>query len=116
MKLDEKHVMEALATVQDPDLGRDLVSLNMIKEASVQDEKVHVHVELTTPACPMKDRIRDDVVKAISDRAQSIGSTRPSVEVEFSAEVRGRDGDGSGSPLAGVRHVIAVGAGKGGVG
>lgn len=116
MKLDEKHVMEALATVQDPDLGRDLVSLNMIKEASVQDEKVHVHVELTTPACPMKDRIRDDVVKAISDRAQSIGSPRPSVEVEFSADVRGRDGDGSGSPLAGVRHVIAVGAGKGGVG
>ena len=80
----------------------------MIKEASVKDEKVHVHVELTTPACPMKDRIRDDVVKAISDRAQSIGSPRPSVEVEFSADVRGRDGDGSGSPLAGVRHVIAV--------
>tara|TARA_Y100000589_G_scaffold327561_1_gene369661 strand:- start:990 stop:2111 length:1122 start_codon:yes stop_codon:yes gene_type:complete len=116
MRLEKTHVMEALATVQDPDLGRDLVSLNMIKEAVVRDKNVHVHVELTTPACPMKDRIRDDIVNAITEKAKGIGSDEPVVEIEFSANVKGRESGQSDSPLSGIRHVIAVGAGKGGVG
>ncbi|MCH2133138.1 MAG: Mrp/NBP35 family ATP-binding protein [Phycisphaerales bacterium] len=103
-----------MATVQDPDLGKDLVTLGMVREVSCTGQEVAVHVELTTPACPMKDRIRDDIHAAIKAAAQSAGVAEPTVDVTFTASVRG--GGDSGAPLPGVRHVIAVGAGKGGVG
>ena len=116
MKLDHDHLMQALSTVQDPDLHRDLVTLGMIKDATVADGIVKVHVELTTPACPMKDKIRDDIIEAVSSKATEVGDSKPKVEVEFSASVRGNKAQDDGKPLSGVRHVIAVGAGKGGVG
>ena len=112
MALTNEHVMKALSTVQDPDLGRDLVTLGMVKETSCNEGVVQIHVELTTPACPMKDRIRDDIVNAVKQQATSVQADEPTVEVEFSASVRGSEN----TPLAGVRNVIAVGAGKGGVG
>tara|TARA_Y100000589_G_scaffold148380_1_gene141831 strand:+ start:1554 stop:2648 length:1095 start_codon:yes stop_codon:yes gene_type:complete len=116
MKLDHDHLMQALSTVQDPDLHRDLVTLGMIKDATVADGIVKVHVELTTPACPMKDKIRDDIIEAVSSKATEVGDSKPKVEIEFSASVRGNKAQDDGKPLSGVRHVIAVGAGKGGVG
>ena len=116
MKLEKSHVMEALATVQDPDLGRDLVSLNMVKDVLFEDQCIKVHIELTTPACPMKDRIKADITKAISDRAKKEGADICDTEVEFSANVKGRESGERDSTLSGIRHVIAVGAGKGGVG
>ncbi|MEE2907686.1 MAG: Mrp/NBP35 family ATP-binding protein [Planctomycetota bacterium] len=116
MNLKNEHVMEALSTVQDPDLGRDLVTLGMVKDVSCEEGQVAIHVELTTPACPMKDRIRDDIIAAVKRQAASVEAAEPTVDVTFSASVRGRDSEGGDSPLAGVRNVIAVGAGKGGVG
>ncbi len=112
MSLTNEHLMEALSTVQDPDLGRDLVTLGMVKNTECEGNDVKIHVELTTPACPMKDRIRNDIVEAVKKKASENQMPEPIVEVEFSASVRG----GENSPLAGVRNVIAVGAGKGGVG
>ncbi len=82
MALDREQVMAALATVDDPELDRDLVSLNMIKGVGVNGNDVHVQVELTTPACPLKDVIRRDVQAAL----QKIGAER--VEIEFSARPR----------------------------
>jgi ATP-binding protein involved in chromosome partitioning len=116
--LTPQQLHDALRTVHDPDLHKDLVTLNMVKDARVSHGDVFVHIELTTPACPMKDRIRDDIIAAVRGKASEVGAKIDSVNVEFSADVRpanqrARDKE---SPLPGVRHIVAVGAGKGGVG
>ncbi len=102
-------VMERLRTVMDPELHKDLVSLKMIKNVSIDGGRILVHVELTTPACPLKDQISKDTKAALETLP---GVTH--IEVEFSGTVRG-----SSMPrnvLPGVKNVFAVGAGKGGVG
>ena len=111
-------VTQALRTVNDPELHKDLVTLEMVKGISIEGNAVTVGIELTTPACPMKDRIRNDVTAAIAAQAASIGAATPIVTVDFTADVRRpnqkiREG---GNPLPMVKQVIAVGAGKGGVG
>ncbi len=111
-------VTQALRTVNDPELHKDLVTLEMVKGISIEGNAVTVGIELTTPACPMKDRIRNDVTAAIATKAASIGAATPIVTVDFTADVRRpnqkiREG---GNPLPMVKQVIAVGAGKGGVG
>ena len=102
-------VLDQLRLVQDPDLRKDIVTLNMVKDVRVEGNRVHVHVELTTPACPLKDKIRSDVEVAVR-RIPKVEA----VNVEFSAQVRSQR-NGS-TQLPGVRTIVAVGAGKGGVG
>lgn len=118
MPLTSHHLHDALRTVQDPDLHKDLVALNMVKEARVTGEDAFVHIELTTPACPMKDRIRADIENAIKAKAREVGTSLRTVTVEFSADVRkpNQKTQDKDNPLPNVTHVIAVGAGKGGVG
>ncbi len=106
--VNKDRVLEALRTVLDPEIRRDIVSLNMVKNVAVCDGHVKVLIELTTPACPLKDTIRRDVESAV----RPLGANR--VEVEFSAQVRSHPM--RQTPLPGVKNVIAVGAGKGGVG
>lgn len=101
-------ILEALRRVMDPELGRDLVSLNMIRNVAVCDGRVRVEVALTTPACPKKETMRRDVEQAV----RSVPGVRE-VEVEFSAPFR-RAGESLSLPS--VRYSVAVGAGKGGVG
>ncbi|MCI0364547.1 MAG: Mrp/NBP35 family ATP-binding protein [Phycisphaerales bacterium] len=118
MPLSSQQLHDALRTVKDPDLHRDLVALNMVKDVHMKGDDVYLHIELTTPACPMKDRIQADIERAIRAKGREAGSQIGQVSVEFSADVRKpnqktRDGQ---SPLPGVKHIIAVGAGKGGVG
>jgi ATP-binding protein involved in chromosome partitioning len=118
MTITSQQLHDALRTVKDPDLHKDLVALNMIKDARIKGNEVHIHVELTTPACPMKDKIRADIEQAVHGKARETGTSIAAVNVEFSADVRRanektRD---QASPLPNVKHVIAVGAGKGGVG
>ncbi len=81
-------VTQALRTVNDPELHKDLVTLEMVKGISIEGNAVTVGIELTTPACPMKDRIRNDVTEAIVAKAASIGAATPRVTVEFTADVR----------------------------
>ncbi len=102
-------IREQLRTVQDPELHEDIVKLNMVKGVAIEDGKVTVEVELTTPACPMKDRIRGDVEAAV----RRVPGVRD-VSVTFSARVRSHAR--SAVQMLGVRNTIAVGAGKGGVG
>jgi ATP-binding protein involved in chromosome partitioning len=102
-------VLNALRRVIDPDLHRDIVSLDMVKNVAVCDGHVRVHVELTTPACPLKDKLRQDVTSVV----KAMGGVSQ-VEVEFSARVR--SGPMGQASLPGVKNTIAVGAGKGGVG
>jgi ATP-binding protein involved in chromosome partitioning len=102
-------VMQMLATVNDPEIHQDLVKLKMVKDVTVDGGRVSVHITLTTPACPLKDQITKEITEAV----RSIDGVE-SVEVEFSAEVRGPTG--RAGTLKDVKNIIAVGAGKGGVG
>lgn len=118
MSLTSRHLHDALSTVQDPDLHKDLVTLNMVKDVQVDGDDVALTIELTTPACPMKDRIRDDIVAAVKKKAEEVGEPVGEIAVEFTADVRkpNQKTHDRESPLPDVQHVIAVGAGKGGVG
>ncbi|MCA9290775.1 MAG: Mrp/NBP35 family ATP-binding protein [Phycisphaerales bacterium] len=118
MTLTAEHVRDALRTVQDPDLHKDLVTLNMVKAVSVDGDTVDVTIELTTPACPMKDKIQADIEAAIRGKAGAAGASTPDIRVTFTADVRrpNEKAREQQSPLPDVKHVIAVGAGKGGVG
>ncbi len=115
-------VLNALRTVNDPDLQKDLVSLNMIRDLKVFDDgKVSLRVVLTTPACPLKEKIKNDVIAAVTSVA---GVT--STDITMDAEVRkvgnkpGAGATASSGPkemgIPGVTHIIAVSSGKGGVG
>src|SRR6267378_2312376 len=109
---DRDAVLDALRVVNDPDLRRDIVSLGFIKDLSITDGHVSFAIELTTPACPVKDQMRDQATAAV--RALP-GVT--SVDVRMTANVRSVSAPEHGRPpLPGVKNVIAVGAGKGGVG
>jgi ATP-binding protein involved in chromosome partitioning len=109
---DRDAVLNALRIVNDPDLRRDIVSLGFIKDLSLKDGHVSFAIELTTPACPVKDQMREQAMAAV--RAVP-GVT--SVDVRMTANVRSVSAPETGRPpLPGVKNVIAVGAGKGGVG
>ena len=112
MAVEQAAVLEALKVVRDPDLSQDIVSLGFIKDLVIDGGRVAFTVELTTPACPVKEQMRDQAYAAVM---QLPGVS--SVDVTMSARVRTAvGGDGPKQPLAGVKNIIAVGAGKGGVG
>src|SRR6185503_18682269 len=105
-------VLEKLKVVRDPDLQRDIVSLGFIKGLQIDAGRVSFTIELTTPACPVKEQMRDQARAAV---LQLPGVS--SVDVTMSAQVREAVGaEGGRQPLPGVKNIIAVGAGKGGVG
>jgi ATP-binding protein involved in chromosome partitioning len=107
----EQDILQALRRVQDPDLHRDIVALNFVKDLQVSGGKVSFTIELTTPACPVKDlmqrQAREEVLKVKGVRE---------VDVRMSARVTsGRHGTGK-QEIVGVKNIVAVGSGKGGVG
>ena len=107
----ELDVLAALKGVKDPEIGRDLVDLNMVKDVRVHDGRVSLTVNLTTPACPLKTQIEADVRRAL---AANLGA-EVEVSIQMSSEVRGKGVVEKGD-IPGVKNVIAVGSGKGGVG
>ena len=109
---DRESVLAALKVVIDPDLRRDIVSLGFVKNLTIDRGRVSFTIELTTPACPVKDQMRDQAAAAV--RALP-GVT--DVAVQMTANVRSVSAPETGrTPLPGVKNVVAVGAGKGGVG
>jgi ATP-binding protein involved in chromosome partitioning len=106
----EAQALNALRTVIDPDFQKDLVSLNMIRDIKICEGNVAFTVELTTPACPMKEKIESDCRAAV----ESIpGVTH--VKINMTSRVVAKRPMG-GKVIPGVKHVIAVASGKGGVG
>lgn len=102
-------ILNALRTVNDPDLKKDLVTLNMIRDVSVEGDRVSFSVVLTTPACPLKEMIRKDCEKAIHAISPSA-----SVNIHMTSTVTSvRD---NAATLQGVKNIIAIASGKGGVG
>ncbi|MFM9075740.1 MAG: Mrp/NBP35 family ATP-binding protein [Bacteroidota bacterium] len=106
----EQDILTALSTVPEPDLKQDLVTLNMIKDLRVEGTNVSFTVVLTTPACPLKEKIRKDCIDAI----QSHCGDGLSVEIHMTAQVT--TSRGTGPILPDVRNIIAIASGKGGVG
>lgn len=107
----KEKVLEALSNVIEPDLGKDLVTLNMIEDVAIDGNKVGFSVILTTPACPMKELIHNACVNAI----KHFVSQDAEVTVNMTSRVTSKRG--ADRPLLpGVRNIIAVASGKGGVG
>ena len=109
MTVTREDIIQALRTVEDPELFKDIVTLNMVKDVKICEGAVKVEVELTTPACPLKEKIRGSVIAALK-QVPGVGA----VEVDLSAKVRSMTDQKN--ILPGVLNIIAVGAGKGGVG
>ena len=107
----EQSILDALRTVKDPDLHKDIVTLDFVKNLKIEKGKVSFSIELTTPACPVKDKMeqwaREAVLKVSGVREVDIRMT--------SAVSRGKAGTGK-QAIDGVKNIIAVGSGKGGVG
>ena len=107
----QETVLEALSNVQEPDLGKDLVTLNMVKDISIHENEVSFTVVLTTPACPMKEMINNACVNAI----KLLVNKEAIVKVNFTANTSSKRTDPK-TILPKVKNIIAVVSGKGGVG
>src|SRR3989304_2752446 len=106
----EGNVLAALSKIEDPDLHRDIVSLGFIRNLEIDGSVVTFDFNLTTPACPVKDSLRD--------QAKGVVESLPGVDeanVNMTAEVRQHAAPDK-SAIAGIRNIVAVGSGKGGVG
>ncbi len=106
-----EQVLDALRQIQDPDLHKDIVSLGFVTKAEVTKGKVEVVINLTTPACPVKDQMKAEAER----RLAALPGVRET-HVTMTAEVRGAGGGAPRRMAADVKHVVAVSSGKGGVG
>jgi ATP-binding protein involved in chromosome partitioning len=113
MSVTEEQILNALRAVQDPDLKRDIVALGFVKHLTIQDGRVAFAIELTTPACPVKDLLKEQA----RDAVRKIAGVSD-VQVSMTAQVRSSMGAQTSGGLLppGVKHVVAVASGKGGVG
>lgn len=107
----QEQILQALSNVQEPDLGKDLVTLNMVKDISITGNNVSFTIILTTPACPMKDMMQ----KASENAIKLLVNKEAIVTVNFTSNTTSNRKD-AGSVLPNVKNVIAVVSGKGGVG
>lgn len=112
MKNYQEIIREALKNVIDPDLHRDIVSLNMVKDIKIDGQKIYVEVSLTTPACPLKDKIKYQCVEEIR-KAVGDGFV---IDVKMTSNVSSHVNQVKDKILPGVKNTIAVASGKGGVG
>ncbi|MGB9800054.1 MAG: Mrp/NBP35 family ATP-binding protein [Thermanaerothrix sp.] len=108
--LSQEALFSALRQVKDPELGRDIVSLNMVRRLEVDDGVVTVEIVLTTPACPLRDQIQDDV-KAALMALPGVKEVRVNLQANVATDGRIR-----GSLQLPVKNAVAVASGKGGVG
>ena len=104
-------IRAALFQIKDPDLGRDIVTLGFVKDLQIDGENVSFAIELTTPACPVRDQMREDAQRAVLSLP---GVTK--VEVEMTSKVRGTQSEQKDALIPLVKNVVPVASGKGGVG
>lgn len=107
----EADILKALSNVQEPDLGKDLVTLNMVKDIVIKGNEVSFTIVLTTPACPMKDMMRT----ASENAVRLLVNKEAKVQVNFTANTTSQR-KSEDQILKGVKNIIAVVSGKGGVG
>ena len=110
LSLTHDAVIDAMRTVQEPELGRDLIALDMVKNVVIDGSALSMTIELTTPACPLKDEIERTTNAALG----AIGATK--VDITWGAMVRRSQPRQAEQLVPGVKNIIAVASGKGGVG
>ena len=111
-QLTEQSVMAALSTVKDPELHRGMVELKMIQDVALIDpQTIGMRVVLTTPACPLKNRIHDDI-----DAALATLPGAPKAQIKWDSQVSRTGNIPQRQQIEGVKNIVSVGAGKGGVG
>lgn len=110
MSVSEQDVLRALSTIEDPDLHRDIVSLGFVQTPEITDGAVSVRIVLTTPACPVRDKIETDARELI----MALPGVREAT-VTMEANVA-QHRPAQGQPIEGVKHIIAIASNKGGVG
>ncbi len=111
MKYSKEQIINALKHVDDPDLKKDLISLNMIDDINIDGNKISFKLVLTTPACPLKGKMKKDCIDAI----HTYVSKDAEVEVELTSKVTTQR-KATEDMLSGVKNIIAIASGKGGVG
>src|SRR5216117_4145282 len=99
----KEEILKALSTVQEPDLEKDIVTLNMVNDVTIEGNYVSFSVVLTTPACPLKDMIKTACVNAI----KNLVNKEATVNVKFDAHTTTKRSD-SGAVLPNVKNIIAV--------
>lgn len=104
-------IVSALANIKDPDLHKDIVSLGFIKKVELTDSKVDIEIQLTTPACPVRDEMKTQAVQEV----RKLGF-KGDVNVAMTSQVVGQTNELREQILPGVKNTIAVASGKGGVG
>jgi ATP-binding protein involved in chromosome partitioning len=109
--LTEANVLDALRSVKDPDLHRDIVALNFVKEVNIEGRTLAFKIELTTPACPVRDELKSQAERAIRSAIDV-----DHIAIEMTSNVTRHDNKQKEAVLPGVRNTIAVASGKGGVG
>jgi len=107
----EAEVLKALSAIQDPDLGKDIVSLGFVKNLAIVDGSVSFSIELTTPACPVRDRFQAEAERVVG----ALPGVK-TVNVTMSSSVAHGHGAARKVSLPCVRHIVIVASGKGGVG
>ncbi|MFN3800421.1 Mrp/NBP35 family ATP-binding protein [Belliella pelovolcani] len=110
MTISKEQILQALATVEDPDLKKDLVTLGMIQDISIEENKVSFKVVLTTPACPLKEVIKNNCIEALEN---SLGTD---VELDIFMTSNVTTTRDNTPLLPQVKNIIAIASGKGGVG
>jgi len=108
MEITVKQLLQALSNVDDPDLKKDIVTLGMVQHIDITPDKIYFEVELTTPACPMKDMIQHACTTAV----RHFISKDIALEIKMTSRVTGQERH----ELKGIKNIIAIASGKGGVG
>ncbi|MEN8194663.1 MAG: iron-sulfur cluster carrier protein ApbC [Bacteroidota bacterium] len=111
-QIDKNNVIDALRNVMDPDLHKDLVTLNMVGDIKIEDTKISAQIILTTPACPLKDHIKNDCISTIKEHIPQATE----INIDMTANVSAHNNQSKDAILPGVKNTIAVASGKGGVG
>lgn len=109
MIITEEQVLAALRNVEDPDLKKDLVTLNMIKDVKIEDRKVAFTLELTTPACPMKEMLKNACTNAVKHFVAADAEVNINITSRVTKPL-------DTTQLKGIKNIILVSSGKGGVG
>ena len=111
MGVTKEQVLNALSSVMDPDLKRDIVSLGFVKDLKIEGGRVSFELELTTPACPLKEQL-----KAAAEKALRSVKGVSDIQMDVTSKVSSHRAQVEGEILPGVKNIVAIASGKGGVG
>ncbi|MBI3586077.1 MAG: iron-sulfur cluster carrier protein ApbC [Ignavibacteriales bacterium] len=112
LPLTEENVLNSLKLVKDPDLHKDIVTLGFVKNLTFKGKDISFTLQLTTPACPVRDQFKIDCEKALRSNIENVGK----VEIEMTSNVVSHSNKQKDAIIPGVKNTIAVASGKGGVG